>query len=143
LVIGFIEHLQNVTTNNYTAIANSHSLPFISLLYLHRLSPGNGFQRRSFLSFHGHILTSRRLSYNSLIAPTDQFPGWRPSHTNLLLFSLPSQDSRNRNRSPLYSFGTDRTENIASSSSSIAASRGYRTDCIENTFPFLLYTAIT
>jgi hypothetical protein len=28
LVIGFIEHLQNVTTRNYSVIANSHTLPF-------------------------------------------------------------------------------------------------------------------
>jgi hypothetical protein len=28
LVIGFIEHLQNVTTINYSAIANSHTLQF-------------------------------------------------------------------------------------------------------------------
>jgi hypothetical protein len=28
LVIGFIEHLQNVTTSNYSAIANSHTLQF-------------------------------------------------------------------------------------------------------------------
>jgi hypothetical protein len=28
LVIGFIEHLQNVTTSNYSGIANSHTLQF-------------------------------------------------------------------------------------------------------------------
>jgi hypothetical protein len=28
LVIGFIEHLQIVTTSNYNAIANSHNLQF-------------------------------------------------------------------------------------------------------------------
>jgi hypothetical protein len=28
LVIGFIEHLQNVTTRNYSTIANSHTLQF-------------------------------------------------------------------------------------------------------------------
>jgi hypothetical protein len=71
LVIGFIEHLQIVITSNYSAIANSHTLQFItalisllSLLYLHRLSPGNGFQRCSFLSFCVHVLTGRRLSHN-------------------------------------------------------------------------------
>jgi hypothetical protein len=42
LVIGFIEHLQNVTTNNYKAsvihtLYNSlqHALNLLSLLYLH------------------------------------------------------------------------------------------------------------
>jgi hypothetical protein len=29
LVIGFVEHLQNVTTSNYSAIANSRSQQFI------------------------------------------------------------------------------------------------------------------
>jgi hypothetical protein len=41
-----------------------HALYLFSLLYLHRLSPGNGFQRRSFLSFYVHTLTGRRLSPN-------------------------------------------------------------------------------
>jgi hypothetical protein len=51
LVIGFIEHLLNVNTNNSSSIANSRTMHFttastkffFSLLYLHRLSPGNGF----------------------------------------------------------------------------------------------------
>jgi hypothetical protein len=33
-----------------------HALSLLSLLYLHRLSPGNGFQRRSFISFRVHVL---------------------------------------------------------------------------------------
>jgi hypothetical protein len=41
------------------------SLP--SLLYLHQLSPGNGFQC---CSFHVQVLTGQQLSHNSLIAPT-------------------------------------------------------------------------
>jgi hypothetical protein len=88
LLIGFTEHSQNVTTNNCIhALYNSLqlSLSLLSLLNLHRLSRGNGFQRRSLLSFRIQVLTGQRLSPNSL-------PGWRPSHTNLL-FSLPSQDS--------------------------------------------------
>jgi hypothetical protein len=63
-----------------------HSLRLLSLLYLHRLSPGNGFQRRSFLSHRVHFLTGWRLSHTKL-------PGWRPSHTELLFFLLPSQES--------------------------------------------------
>jgi hypothetical protein len=50
LVIGFIEHLQIVTTSTYSIIANSHILQFTTactkssqsaLLCLHWLSPGN------------------------------------------------------------------------------------------------------
>jgi hypothetical protein len=51
LVIGFIEHLQSVTINSYSAIANSHSaihyntrLSLLRLLYVHQLS-GNNFQQ--------------------------------------------------------------------------------------------------
>jgi hypothetical protein len=71
LVIGFVEHLQVVFTSNYSAIANSHTQQFIRAqnkssvcCYLHRLSPGNGFQRRIFLSFPLQIRTGRRMSQN-------------------------------------------------------------------------------
>jgi hypothetical protein len=45
-------------------------LRLLRLLYLHCLSPGNGFQYRSFLSFCIHVLTGQQLSHNSLIAPS-------------------------------------------------------------------------
>jgi hypothetical protein len=63
-----------------------HALYLLSLPYLHQLSPGNGFQFHSFPSFRVHVLTGPWLSQNLI-------PGWPSSHTNLLLFSLPSQDS--------------------------------------------------
>jgi hypothetical protein len=75
--IGFIEHLQDVTTSNYNAMVNSHILQLqsaksvLSLLYHLWLSPGNGFQIRSLPSFHVHVFIRRRLSHNSLIAPTN------------------------------------------------------------------------
>jgi hypothetical protein len=61
----FTEYLQIVTIALHT-LYNSlqHALSLLSLLYLHRLSPGNGFQRRSFLSFRVHVLTDRRVSDN-------------------------------------------------------------------------------
>jgi hypothetical protein len=97
LVIRFIDHLQKVTTSNYRLIHTlcsslQHALSLLSLLYLHRLSPGKGPQRRSFFSFHMHVFTGRRLSHNP-------FPGWRPSHTNFLLFSQPSEDSLMKSKS--------------------------------------------
>jgi hypothetical protein len=48
------------------------------MLYIHLLSPGNGFQRRSVLSFCVHVFTGRGLA--------------AISH-NLILFSLSSQGS--------------------------------------------------
>jgi hypothetical protein len=56
MVILFIELLQNVTTSNYSDIANSyilynslqHALRLFSLLCLHQSLSGNGFQRRTF-----------------------------------------------------------------------------------------------
>jgi hypothetical protein len=65
LVIGCTEHLQIAATNNYSAITNSHALynslqhalSLLSLLCLHRLSHGNGFQHRGFFSFRVHVLT--------------------------------------------------------------------------------------
>jgi hypothetical protein len=64
LVIGFIEHLQNVTTSIYSNVTNSHTLQFstarikssqsaVSSLLL----PGNDFQHRRSLNFCDHVLT--------------------------------------------------------------------------------------
>jgi hypothetical protein len=47
--LDFIEYFPNITTSNYSALANSdynsiqHPLSLLSLLYLHRLWPGDGF----------------------------------------------------------------------------------------------------
>jgi hypothetical protein len=71
LVIGFIELLQNVTTSNYSALANANTIQLTTActmslrkLYLHRLSPGNGFQSCSFLCFRVHALSVQRLSHS-------------------------------------------------------------------------------
>jgi hypothetical protein len=66
LVIGFAEHLQVVTTRNYSAIANSHTLQFttvrtsfLSLLCLHQSLPGDGSQQRPLLSYsHSYRLAT-------------------------------------------------------------------------------------
>jgi hypothetical protein len=48
-----------------------HVQSVLSLLYLHQLLPGNGFQCRSFLGFHVYVLMGWQLFHNSFIAPTD------------------------------------------------------------------------
>jgi hypothetical protein len=58
---------RTLTHRNYNTLIHTlcssleNALGLLSLLYLHRLSPGNGFQRRSFLDFRVHVLTGRRL----------------------------------------------------------------------------------
>jgi hypothetical protein len=114
-----LKYTQLITTNNCSTIAESHSavhysthLSLFSLLCLHK-SSGSGFQQQTFLflwvwtvpvlSYQLLTATATRTelqqSLNSLThqpthsTPPHQLPGWRPSHTSLLLFSLPTQDS--------------------------------------------------
>jgi hypothetical protein len=69
--------------------------------------------------------------------------GWRPSHTNLLLFSLPSQRlPRNRSCFSLYRLGTDNTENTSRNKSVIVVSRSYSTDRVDNTTSQLLHCCV-
>jgi hypothetical protein len=93
LVIDFIEQSQIVTTSNYIVTVNSHNLQFIK--------------------------ARNKYSESALSSPVEVplLTDWRLSPTNLLLFSLPSEDSLS-----LYSLGTYRTENTASNSYFIVAS---------------------
>jgi hypothetical protein len=92
LIIGYIELLQNAATSNSSTVSNSHSasryrthLNLLSLLYLHRLSPGNGFQRCAFLSFCVYAFTGRRLSANSV-------------NSRLVLFVTPQHGPHRKHR---------------------------------------------
>jgi hypothetical protein len=125
------------STNSYSAIANSHNPQLLqherslhSLLYLHRLSPINGFQYRSFLNFLVHVLTGRRLIQNLLIALTPRLAAISHQPPTLLIAILIL--SCNCCCSLLYSLGTDNTENT-SPNSSVVASCSYSTDSVENT----------
>jgi hypothetical protein len=99
LVVGFIEHLQIVTKNIYSAITNSHkhththtycsSLPqvlsFVSLLYtyLHQSLPDDVSQQCPLNPCSG----SYRLTTVPQLTPcSDKLPDWRPSPTNILIF---------------------------------------------------------
>jgi hypothetical protein len=72
LVIGFIEHLQVVTTSNYSTIANLHTLKFTTARTKSSQSavqslPGSGFQRQIFPLLCVTEI-SQRLSYQLLTA---------------------------------------------------------------------------
>jgi hypothetical protein len=78
-----------------------HVQILLSLLYLHRLPPGNGLQRCSFLSFRVHVLTGRRFSQlNSRL---------------VLLITTPRHGAHKKHLSQvLYCCATYPTENTAS-----------------------------
>jgi hypothetical protein len=60
----FLCHEVSITLLLIHTIYNSlqHALIRLNILYRHRLSPGNGFERRSFFTFRVHVHTDRRLS---------------------------------------------------------------------------------
>jgi hypothetical protein len=98
-------HLSTALSLIHTLYSSlQHVLTLLSLLCLHRLSPDNGFQRRSFLSFRLHVLTGRKLSQ---LTPA--------------LLAAVSRLSRNHICSSLYILGTNLTESTASNRSSIVA----------------------
>jgi hypothetical protein len=90
LVIRFIDHLQIVTTSNYSAVlirtlcsSLQHVLRLLSLLCLHQSLSGNGFQRRTFplllvpelspcLSYQQRLTTTelQRSSYTHTQSPS-------------------------------------------------------------------------
>jgi hypothetical protein len=94
-----------------------HALSVLSLLYVHRLSPGNGFQRRSILSFRVQVplLTGDCLTTNSVHQLTPRLAAI--SHQSPTLLTAFSRLSPNSSCSSLYSLGTDRTQNAASNTS--------------------------
>jgi hypothetical protein len=79
-------------------------------------SYSNGGQHLSPSCYLTHPLTNHPFS-------TNEIPGWQPPDTNLILFSLPSKDSRLSYGSwfLLRSLGMDQTENTTSNTYSIVA----------------------
>jgi hypothetical protein len=123
LVIRFISQLQIVITSSYRAITNSHILQFttarikfLSLLYLRRLSPGNGFNIvASSASVFTPLVAGDCLKSHSLLQITNSC--WRPSHTNFQLFSLPPENSLVIAAAPRYVALARTAENTDSNSS--------------------------
>jgi hypothetical protein len=100
-VIRFIRHFNIQLVTAFYKITTTYRQEFSVTVITALLS--SGFQRwifpfpcisklflASITSFCSTQLTACRLSLDSL---TDCLTGWRPFHTNLLLFKLPSQDS--------------------------------------------------
>jgi hypothetical protein len=91
--IGFTDHFNTrlVTTSNFSAIANLHALQIKTAHTKPSLSASTG--RFSVMDlnngdYSASVFTS--LLYGEYPTTELLHPGWRPSHTNLLLFSLQS-----------------------------------------------------
>jgi hypothetical protein len=133
LVIGCNEHFRNVTTCSYSSIANSHILQFatartniLGLRYPHQC-PLLPCSRSQLASYSSDCRLKSQLN--------SRLSDWRPSHSQspTLLRRPSSRDSRNRHFSSLHSISAGSTENTVPISSSSVASRGYRSDRVENT----------
>jgi hypothetical protein len=126
LVIGFTENLQIVTRSNYSAIANSHIVQFLSV---------------------GCIFTGCRLvtASNAVASSASVFTFLLAGDcltTDFYLLTAFLRLSRNRSCSSLYSLGMDRIENTSSNSSNNIASRSYSTDRLENAASQLLHCCV-
>jgi hypothetical protein len=89
LDIGFIDHLHTpLGTTLYRSLAHTD---LVSSVYsnLHQPFPGNSFYRRRFFSFtrSGPVVTATHAELLSTNNSTNWVPGWRPFHTNLVVFS--------------------------------------------------------
>jgi hypothetical protein len=87
-VNGFIAHLYTpLGTTFYRSL--THRLLFSVYYSLHHPFPGNGFCRGRFFSFRRSdpLVTAARREFLSTENSTNCIPGWRPFHTNLLVFS--------------------------------------------------------
>jgi hypothetical protein len=103
-------------------------------MHLQWLSPSDGFQRRSFLSFRLHFpywtaTISQLTHYSNWLIPRLAAISHQPSTLLTAVSRLP----RNRSSCSSYNLGTDRTENTSPNSSSTVASISYHTDHVENT----------
>jgi hypothetical protein len=129
LVIGFIEVLQNVTTSNCSAFANWHSLKFTTALI-------KSFQSAVFTSrclvTASNAVTSSASVFTPLLVG-DCLPPSSQAGGHLAPTSCSSDRFRLTKHLNYLAYNTYCTENIASNSSSIVASRSCSTDWVENT----------
>jgi hypothetical protein len=185
LVIGFIEHLQNLTITTALSLIHTHcglppigsswpQAPWVSrpelffqlntcdlcpyvtfsltrgwtchLQFLLVLASAVTFGSKSKDSWH--ILLSQLRDSGNLegqfplfICPGTGFPFRRLLRLAGLQWRYSSTPFNSMNS--LCSLGTDRIEHTSPSSSSVLASRGYRSGHVENTFPLLLFTSVT
>jgi hypothetical protein len=86
---GFIDHLQIVTTSNYSAISNSHTLQFTTACTMS--SQSAVFSTCCRLVTASNAVVTSASAFTFLLSGdclTNWLLGWRPSHTKLLLFWL-------------------------------------------------------
>jgi hypothetical protein len=103
-----------LTEGNYKTIVSTqihtlcsllqHVRSFLSLLCLHRLWLGNGFQRRGFPSFLVHVLTGRRLSHNSHLhyLPSQHHLQWRERERKRESGGGSERQSKSKSKSKLH-----------------------------------------
>jgi hypothetical protein len=78
------------TTRSYSLqITGTYRLVTTVYYIIHQPFPGNGFCRGRFFSFlhSGLLVTAARAEFKPTDNSNNCFPGWRPFHTNLLVFT--------------------------------------------------------
>jgi ABC-type lipoprotein release transport system permease subunit len=77
LVIGYIDHLQNVTTSNYSAIANSHILQFTIAHIKH--SQSVVFTSRFLVMVPNNVVLTALLTHCCNCRLSTKYPGYNIS----------------------------------------------------------------
>jgi hypothetical protein len=146
LLVGFIDDLQNVTTNNYSAIANSHTLQFTTAHIKTFQSPMSSLV----VAWYRLSTADAPLILGSRTIPMPQLPASNSNSSQRLNRSSPLTDSLINQLTPRHSaqlycllitrHGPHREHR--SISYSIVTSRSCRTGLVENTASQLVHWCV-